>query len=626
LKKNKFGLTPTHEVVITWAPTLILAVNIFFWTPGFDAFNFSKQAILLVGVGTLLFFYTLNFRRIQPTIIELSILVFVVLITVLTLMQHDFKERYWWGAFSRANGTLTNIAFLSLALILCSYFSSKLLSRIYIVALLSLIAQCIYGVVQLLGLDPIPWENPHSPVITFFGNPNFSAASYGVLAVAMVRFINFDVKGPINFLYRNWAITLLILLSLFLNYQTASIQGLATCVVGLYFFVGLRYLGKNKQQKYLHLLRAFYVVAPFFVVAGFAGRGPLGAVFRQETFLNRLEYWRIAWNILRDNFWFGVGADGYSQYYQLYRSLEYTAKYGTGLNSSAAHNVILQWGASYGIIGVVIYCVLIFFCVRNFILINNSIESTDKNLYQVTFTVWLTYQATALISIEQIGIAIWGWAFSGIILGWSNSILAKGDFSEAQFTQKHIRKTLSSGLDGLVFLIAVILALPATYFMRQDLALRRAVLLPGISAGIQGSDLEKRGETIVNAALPLSQDKDYFQFAVMSLFQEGPAMKGQEFAKLALREDSRNTQAIEALAIAASNLKVWSEVVEYRRLLAELDPQNYVNEARIGEALYNLGNKKEALAVLKSATSKSMSDPVLETYRQLLVLIESETK
>ena len=613
-----------HDVITTWIPAIALFVSVFFLTPGFDAFNFSKQAVLLAGVGAMGVFYFLNLRKLSPNKIDIFLLISILAVIFITLFLHGLEHRYWWGVFARANGNLTNIAFLMLTVMVASYFSSKLLHRIFISALIALILQCAYGVIQFLNLDPVNWENPHSPVITFFGNPNFAAASFGFLSVAILRFVNFDTQNVGSFISKNFFQILLFVLSLFLNYQTKSIQGVATVAVGIYILVGLRYVFNSGKLKFKNFVKILYAVIPLIIGLGFGGLGPLGALLRQETFLNRIEYWRIASKIILDYPWLGVGPDGYSQFYQQYRSLEYTERYGVGLSSSAAHNVLLQWGSSYGLIGIIIYGSLLLICIKRFFVINKKIQSSDKSLFQITFTLWATYQATALVSIEQIGVAVWGWIFTGVILGWSSKIVNENDFKKAQFSSKNNSKVISTGLDGPVFLLVVLLSFPASHHIRQDLALRSAVQLPGASAGVQGSDLDTRGNTIYQAAYPLRNDKDYFQFAIMSLYLGGPASIGQKLATETLVGDPRNTQALEALAVASNNLKNWEEEITYRRLLVELDPHNYVNEAKIGLALYNLGRKQEALQVLESANSKSSRDPALDSFKGLQLLIQEE--
>ena len=601
-------------------------VSLAFWATGFDAFNFSKQSVLLAGIGSISIFYIIGIRREKFTKIEVFFATSIFAIFCLTILLHGLDSRYWWGIFGRANGTLTSLAFLLSALIVTTYFSSKLVSRVYQCAFLALVLQCVYGLIQFFNLDPIPWENPHSPVVTFFGNPNFAAASFGFLTVALLKFFDFKKQSLIGFINTNFLLILVLFIALFLNYQTESIQGLATLLLGLYVFLGLRYVFNAKDSKLKPILGISFFVSPVIVGLGFGGLGPLGALLRQETFLNRIEYWRVAFNILKNDFWFGVGPDAYGQFYQQYRSLDYTVKYGPGINSSAAHNVLLQWGTSYGIFGIAIYGTVLAVCIRRFFVINRLIKSNDKHVFQTTFTLWVTYQATALISMEQIGLAIWGWIFTGIILGWSNRILSQADSAVVHYSVKENSQSRTSGLDGVIFLIIVLLAFPATSHFRKDITLRKTIQLPGISANVEGSLLDDRANQIYRAASPLSQDKDYLQYAVTSLYREGTALVGQKLAQEALIKDERNTIAIEALAIAGENLKQWEDVVKYRRLLTTLDPNNYFNEAKLGEALYKAGRKIEALQTLKSAIFKGGNVIELDSYRQLQVLIEAEVE
>jgi hypothetical protein len=61
-------------------------------------------------------------------------------------------------------------------------------------------------------------------------------------------------------------------------------------------------------------------------------------------------------------------------------------------------------------------------------------------------------------------------------------------------------------------------------------------------------------------------------------------------------------------------------------LITTIDPNNYFNEAKLGEALYKAGRKIEALKTLKSAIFKGKSVVELDPYRQLQVLIEAEVE
>lgn len=47
-------------------------------------------------------------------------------------------------------------------------------------------------------------------------------------------------------------------------------------------------------------------------------------------------------------------------------------------------------------------------------------EKFDYGITSV-FALWICYQAQSLISINQIGVAIWGWATTGLVLGYTRS-------------------------------------------------------------------------------------------------------------------------------------------------------------------------------------------------------------
>lgn len=67
------------------------------------------------------------------------------------------------------------------------------------------------------------------------------------------------------------------------------------------------------------------------------------------TFRLRLTYWKVAWNMIRDNFWTGVGLDCFGKVYAKYQYI------GAG-PTQAAHNSVLQTWAETGIFGVLAFC------------------------------------------------------------------------------------------------------------------------------------------------------------------------------------------------------------------------------------------------------------------------------
>jgi hypothetical protein len=114
---------------------------------------------------------------------------------------------------------------------------------------------------------------------------------------------------------------------------------------------------------------------------------------------------------------FGVGLDSYGDWYRRSRTLEATLRFGPGTVSNAAHNVYLDL-SSYGGFALLLFYVALMTLVA--ISAYKVIKRGDT--YNPAFAGivagWVGFQAQSLISINQIGLAIWGWIFSGLIIGY----------------------------------------------------------------------------------------------------------------------------------------------------------------------------------------------------------------
>jgi hypothetical protein len=99
---------------------------------------------------------------------------------------------------------------------------------------------------------------------------------------------------------------------------------------------------------------------------------------------------------------------------------------------------------------------------------------------------WVTYQIQSVISINQIGIAIWGWLFGGIIIAYSKSSLVEinvSDITKSNFktkkseSQKNADTTIPAGTLLSLYsamLIGFMIAFPP---FLVDVQLRQAIKL-----------------------------------------------------------------------------------------------------------------------------------------------------
>lgn len=120
--------------------------------------------------------------------------------------------------------------------------------------------------------------------------------------------------------------------------------------------------------------------------------------------------------MLTEHPFFGVGMDGFGDWYFRSRPEDYFAR-GFLSFSNSAHNVYLDIASSGGFILLTIYCAILALVIIAIIRVVR--RSMGFDVYFVALVgAWVAYQAQAFISVNQIGLAIWAWVLSGLIIGY----------------------------------------------------------------------------------------------------------------------------------------------------------------------------------------------------------------
>ena len=85
---------------------------------------------------------------------------------------------------------------------------------------------------------------------------------------------------------------------------------------------------------------------------------------------------------------------------------------------NAAHNVYLDFSSNGGFPFLLLNLILVGLVLYSFLTMVRRAEKLNP-YYIIGFSIWVAFQAQLLISINQIGNAVWGWALGGILLGYS---------------------------------------------------------------------------------------------------------------------------------------------------------------------------------------------------------------
>jgi hypothetical protein len=176
----------------------------------------------------------------------------------------------------------------------------------------------------------------------------------------------------------------------------------------------------------------------------------------------------------------GVGMDAYGDWYRRARSLHAaTVLPGPTTVSNAAHNVIVDFFAFGGFPLLLSYMgMLIVVAISTVKFIRRS-KNFDP-IFVAMFAAWACYQVQSVISINQIGLALWGWLLSGALVSYEYTTRARDTESPDVSTKPRrnssnksvgvISPQLIAGLGVVVGLLVAVPPLSADTKWRSALA------------------------------------------------------------------------------------------------------------------------------------------------------------
>jgi len=382
-----------------------------------DPINVPKAfALHIVGVLSLAFLIS-NFNSLWAKRFRTASIIGVVFILFLfstLLFSGAPKIQQIFGAGGRATGLISYLALV--VLLLCAMLISNVSNvKLFAFAILGVGGlNVFYGLIQASGGDPVKWSNPYSPVIGFLGNPNFSSSMIGlscVVATALV--LQFKVGKLVVFSLVGYE-----LLALYVILKTQSIQGFVVfgLTTGIMVLIAL-YKSEKIKKIYVAIYALFGAVVGVTAIFGMVNIGPLSAYLYKISVRQRGYYWNAGIEMLKANPVFGVGLDSYGDWYWSVRSAP-AALNSLNANTNSAHNVYLDIASNGG------FPLLIAYLALNGLVLSRGIKHLKDSpkfdpYFSAIFVGWIGYQAQSFISINQIGLAIWGWLFGGLILGYS---------------------------------------------------------------------------------------------------------------------------------------------------------------------------------------------------------------
>ncbi len=369
-----------------------------------------------------------------------SCLVFLLAsLGVLFASQAPFSQSFY-GAYGRNNGFLLYLLLILIFVASLSIGENQKFKKYLWAMWFAGLVNVIYALWVLAFGDFVGWNNPYGNLLGTLGNPNFIGSFFGMFSGLLMVVV---LSPSSNLRIRIMALVLLPLLLIGIQ-QSRAVQGrvlfLVSAAIAIFY-----YLYSKKSRNFLTVAYLFSLV-PVSVLAlmGTLQMGPLKGFLYKTSVSLRGEYWYAAWQTGLSNPFLGVGFDSFGDWYRRSRRDSAMILPGPETVTNAAHNVYLDMFAfggwtlflAYILINLVVVVSIFRFTIRH---------RTFDPVFVSLAAIWLSYQLQSIISINQVGLAIWGWALGGALVAYEknsqkridnmkpdNSVLRKRNFRSSQ--------------------------------------------------------------------------------------------------------------------------------------------------------------------------------------------------
>ena len=393
-------------VLIVTSTITTLAISPF---SSYDPINLPKMFVLVTGASLLLVPLLTNLRLlfgINPLFVS-SVLALVSALLVAFVRNPAPYAQQLWGVWGRSTGLLTYIAFF-VVLLSTMLFSFKSEGRTLrqVFERLSYFVTA-YTLIQAGDIDPINWSQ--KAMVATLGNINFMSSFLGLASISFFSRLLME-KLPIT---SKAQYLVLISTNFFLIWISESIQGFAVFAAGASIILAFSIRRNLDFKRVIYWLLS---IIPMGVISflGVAGFGPL-SMLRQETVIFRRDYWLAGIEMTRENWLDGVGIDSYGDYYEQYRDLEAVVRTGPQRVTNTAHNIFLDVSSGAGVLAALAFFAMFALTIAQIIKI---LKRGEFDLTSVAFSgMFIGFVIFSLISINQIGVGVWGFVFMGYVIG-----------------------------------------------------------------------------------------------------------------------------------------------------------------------------------------------------------------
>lgn len=449
-----------YQLIFITGPLATLIVNP--WS-SYDPISLIKMLVVSSFGFGLFFLMCLDFKVIFYKLSKIFWICAALFLCGM-LISFIFSGAPWgqqlWGSFGRNTGLLTYFSLLVILLGVALLQNNEYYEKIAKSLIFTAVPMTLYCFLQIANKDPIGWSE--FAVFGTLGNVNFLSAFFGMTSVACFVLL---ILGDLNWTKRLFLL-FLCTTDLGIAYNTGSIQGVAIFSAGLSIFVLFWIL---KQTNFVRIYLATYILSfgtlLYCVIQALNNKGFLASVLYQPSVTFRGDYIHAGWKMTLSKPFFGVGLDSYGDWYREMRGEISTLRTGPDRISNTAHNIFLDISSTGGIVPGFAYLAMIGIAAFGIWKIVRKIRITKEldSTHTIIACVWFAYQIQALVSINQIGVGIWGWVFTGALIGISSMEIDTNQVSISHTTKSRFRGKLLPPQYSLMTFLGFVLGFIVAY-------------------------------------------------------------------------------------------------------------------------------------------------------------------
>jgi O-antigen ligase len=401
MQKNLIRIQSLIPLVVT----LIIAPNYFY-----KGATFPKYIAIVFSSIYCLLILLIEFEQARNNIFKKGLIpIFLIIFgTILSTFSSESPIVQSIFGTDRRLGFLTII---SLSILYISFLvnNNKLLhlstlKYFNIAAILVL----VYGLMQLVNIDPFNWITGPSNLVSTLGNANFASAFVATSFVPVLILINQTKFGK---MVKNFVSLIYIILIAFFLYFNSSLQGILILFAQIIIYLGIL-IHKNKNKIYFYTYGFIVSILSLLTLMGTFNLGPLKTILYSASVISRGDFWRAATLMIRNNFFTGVGPDAFGDNYGLYRDLK-SSNRNFYERADSAHNYFLDFASMFGIFALIGLGIMI---VMVLVRILKSLNRLGDNLTIATYLIWFSILLQALVSPISIPLILYLFIFSALIL------------------------------------------------------------------------------------------------------------------------------------------------------------------------------------------------------------------